>query len=265
MPLDELTTSELFRRLPADGATSAAAVTGVSVVIPMFNEEACCAELVRSLDALRDLLGGRYAFEFLLIDDGSVDATVTTLEELTAGREPFRILRHSTNQGIAASIQTGLRAARHEVVASIDSDGSYDPALLAEMLPLLADGVDLVTASPYHIDGRVVDVPAWRLAISRLASRLYRVAIGNNLSCYTSCFRVYRRDAALAAAPTCGGFVGIAEQLWRMHRRGSAIVECPAVLRSRVAGVSKMRVLKAARGHLKLIGTAACDRMVRPK
>jgi dolichol-phosphate mannosyltransferase len=197
------------------------------------------------------------------VDDGSRDETVALLEAALAGRPGRGIIKHGANRGIGAAIQTGLRAATHDVVASMDCDGSYDPALLGELIPLLTTGVDLVTASPYHVAGSVENVPMWRLRLSRLASQLYGVVCWHKLSCYTSCFRVYRKSATASIELQNEGFVGVAELLCTVLQRGGQVVEHPAMLRSRVAGVSKMRVFRASLGHLKLMSRIALGRVSR--
>jgi dolichol-phosphate mannosyltransferase len=236
---------------------------GVTVVIPMFNERECVGQLVASLEEVERVLGHQYDFEFLFVDDGSTDDTVALLQAATLAKPRYRIVRHEGNRGIAAAIQTGLRLARNEVVASMDCDGSYDPLLLAELVPLLAPGVDLVTASPYHVHGAVENVPLWRLRLSRLASRLYGAAVWHKLSCYTSCFRVYRRSATAAIELDNEGFVGVAELLCKVLVQGGEVVEHPAMLRVRTAGTSKMRVVRASLGHLRLMGRILAHRMFR--
>ncbi|BBO33009.1 glycosyltransferase family 2 protein [Lacipirellula parvula] len=239
---------------------SSSTLTPVSVVVPMFNERECVASLMASLAGVEAQLGDRYAFEFVLVDDGSRDETVALLNAAIAGRPNYRLIEHGVNRGIGAAIGTGIAAASHEFVVSMDCDGSYDPLLMGELLPLLADRVDLVTASPYHRAGGVENVPLWRLRLSRLASQLYGLACRHKLSCYTSCFRVYRRSAVVNLQLENPGFVGVAELLCQVLHQGGVVVEHPAMLRSRVAGHSKMRVVRASLGHLRLIGKVVAAR-----
>jgi hypothetical protein len=121
------------------------------------------------------------------------------------------------------------------------------------MLPLFQDGVDLVTASPYHPRGAVLNVPGWRLFLSKGLSRLYRVVLRQDLATFTSCFRVYRRSAILGLQLEQHGFLGIAEMLGALSMSGSRIVECPAVLEVRLLGRSKMKILRTILGHLRLL------------
>ena len=241
----------------------AVAPVAVSIVVPLFNERECAGLVVTSLAKIETLLADRYALEFILVDDCSTDETVALLKAAIAHRSGYRLIEHGANRGIAAAIQTGIRAAAHEIVVSMDCDGSYDPLLIAELIPRLTPDVDLVTASPYHLDGSVENVPLWRLRLSRLASRLYGVACRHKLSCYTSCFRVYCRSAVAAIELENERFVGVAELLWKILERGGQVVEHPAKLRSRVAGQSKMRVVRATLGHLRLITKITANRLFR--
>jgi hypothetical protein len=129
------------------------------------------------------------------------------------------------------------------------------------MIPLLASGVDMVTASPYHPLGGVRNLPAWRLSLSRTLSRLYRLLLRHKLYTYTSCFRAYRRSRVLQVGVRNTDFLGIAELLGRLDLAGGAIVEFPATLQVRMLGRSKMRVLETILGHLGLLVRLAGVRM----
>jgi hypothetical protein len=152
-------------------------------------------------------------------------------------------------------------------VCSMDCDCTYDPHELARMIPLLTDGVDLVTASPYHPKGAVLNVPRWRLTLSKTLSRMYRVVLHQRLATYTSCFRVYRRDAVAPTHIDHPGFLGVAEMIGKLDLTGSTIVEFPTTLAVRMIGRSKMKVLRTIAGHVKLLMELALlrFRLPRPK
>jgi hypothetical protein len=135
----------------------------------------------------------------------------------------------------------------------MDCDCTYDPLELAKMIPLLTPETDMVTASPYHHDGGVLNVPGWRLFLSKGASFLYRRALHTKLDTYTSCFRVYRRSSLAGLDLDETGFLGVAEMLGRLDLDGGTIVEFPAVLEVRLFGLSKMRTARTILGHLKLL------------
>jgi dolichol-phosphate mannosyltransferase len=196
------------------------------------------------------------------VDDGSTDGTAEELESMFADRWDSRIIRHAQNQGVAAATLSGIREANSELVCAIDADCTYDPQQLQAFIPLMTDSVDVVTASPYHPLGGVMNVPRWRLFLSRSASRLYRLMLRNKLYTYTSCFRVYRKSAVEGIQVRDGRFLGITEILWQLDRRGSQIVECPAVLEVRVLGTSKLRALRGIASHLKLLTHIARQRFL---
>lgn len=243
----------------------------VSVVVPCFNEAPVLPYLARTLEQVEAALAPAYALQFLFVDDGSMDATWACLQSLFGDRTNCELLRHESNRGIAAGIMTGLRHATTDIVASIDCDCSYDPGDLQTLLPLLTDGVAMVTASPYHPEGEVMHVPVWRLALSKAASCLYRGVLRHKLYTYTSCFRVYRRQAVQGLVLRQAGFLGIVEMLGHLDQGGETIVECPARLESRILGQSKMKVAVTAWAHLQLLARllahrlfAACTRMMKP-
>ena len=226
----------------------------ITVVIPCYNEEASLPYLANTLRSVEaNLSENGFQTNFIFVDDCSKDKTLENLNELFGRRENVQIVRHETNQGVAAGIMTGIKAATTEIVCSMDCDCTYDPHELVKMLPLLTEKVDLVTASPYHKQGNVRNVPNWRLFLSKGASWLYRRTLRAKLATYTSCFRVYRRSSFIDLPIREKGFLGVAEMLGRLDLKGGRIVEYPAVLEVRLFGFSKMKTARTIVGHLKLL------------
>jgi len=233
----------------------------VTVVVPCFNEEQSLRYLANTLRSVVEELGDRYCLSFIFVDDCSTDGTWDALHAVFEHEPTCRFVRHTRNLGVAAAIRTGIEHAHDDIVCSIDCDCTYDPHELGRMLPLLTEGVDVVTASPYHAAGRVKNVPRWRLILSMSLSRLYRLVLHQRLSTYTSCFRVYRRSAALNIQVRRGGFLGVAEMLGRLDLEGYRIAEYPTTLEVRVLGRSKMKVLRTIFGHLGLLVDLARARL----
>jgi polysaccharide deacetylase family protein (PEP-CTERM system associated) len=235
----------------------------VTVVVPCYNEELTLPYLANTLRSVEAALAARYELRFVFVDDGSRDATWETMQRIFGGRPRCELLRHAANRGVAAAILTGIRYADTEVVCSIDCDCTYDPHQLRRLIPMLTDGVDLVTASPYHAQGKVWNVPGWRLALSKSLSRLYRLVLNHQIATYTSCFRVYRRAAVIGLPVKAGGFLGVAEMLGLLDLSGGSIVECPAALEVRLLGRSKMKIVRTMAGHLRLLARLAAARYRR--
>ena len=236
----------------------------VTVVVPCCNEELILPYLANTLGRVQASLADRYRLHFVFVDDGSADGTWSALHSLFGQWRNATILRHERNRGVAAAILTGIREAKTEIVCSIDCDCTYDPHEMGAMIPLLTDGVDLVTASPYHPQGQVRNVPAWRLSLSRTASFLYRRVLRQKLFTYTSCFRVYRRAAVLDLDMRENGYLGIAEMLALLDRAGSTIVEYPATLEVRLLGRSKLKIYRTIFGHLRLIARLLVMKTFQP-
>lgn len=238
--------------------------TPVSIVIPCYNEQEALpylANTLRSVEQRLEAVG--FTANFIFIDDRSTDSTFEKLNELYGLEENVTIVRHEENKGVAAGIMTGIRTAKTEIVASMDCDCTYDPHELARMLPLLGQDVDMVTASPYHQDGGVRNVPGWRLFLSKGASFLYRRVLHAKLDTYTSCFRIYRRNAMLGLQLNETGFLGVAEMLGKLDLSGGKIVEFPSILEVRLFGISKMKTARTIVGHLSLLATLSKVRWFR--
>ena len=239
---------------------------GVTIVVPCYNEEEALPYLAGSLASLEASAAGTYRFSYVFVDDGSADDTWNVLRRLFGDRPNCQVVQHPRNRGIAAATMTGIGLAKDEIVCGIDCDCSFDPQDLTQMIPLLKPGIDMVQASPYHRDGGVMNVPAWRLLLSRGCCRIYRRLLNHKFSSYTACFRVYRRSAIAPITIEDGGFLGIMEMFVKLDRNGARIVEFPAVLATRLLGVSKMKTLRVIRSHLRLmVRTAMSPSAARPQ
>jgi polysaccharide deacetylase family protein (PEP-CTERM system associated) len=252
--------------VPTAAASAAPARAGrrkpVSIVVPCYNEEESIPYLANTLSAVgEDLRAIGFEPKLIFVDDRSEDRTLEVLEANFGGRSDVKILKHEVNRGVAAGIVTGIAAADTEIVCSIDCDCTFDPHELVRMVPLLTEGVDMVTASPYHRDGGVRNVPGWRLLLSKGASVIYRRILRTKIATYTSCFRVYRRSAMLDLKPTAPGFHGVAEMLGLLDLKGGRIVEFPTVLAVRLFGISKMKTAKTIAGHVKLMARLGSMRL----
>jgi glycosyltransferase involved in cell wall biosynthesis len=94
---------------------------GISVIIPAFNEEQGIPNVLPAL--LEALNANQQPFEVLVIDDGSSDRTAEI-----AARLGVKVISHRTNKGYGASLKTGIRAAKYELIVMMDSDGQHNPA-----------------------------------------------------------------------------------------------------------------------------------------
>ncbi|MEQ9410283.1 MAG: DegT/DnrJ/EryC1/StrS family aminotransferase [Fuerstiella sp.] len=240
-----------------DSGTPGTQKSAVTVVIPCFNEEKSLAYLANTLSSVTARLAEHWQPRILFVDDCSTDNTFAALQDQFGDDPDIRIVRHEVNRGVSAAIRTGIEHAETEVVASMDCDCSYDPHELAGMLPLLTDDVSMVTASPYHRDGLVRNVPGWRLILSRGLSAMYQRLLTHSLATWTSCFRVYRRSHILDLPLHEDGFLGTAELAAQLVLHQRRVAEYPATLEVRLFGLSKMKTIRAILSHLRLLARIA--------
>ncbi len=248
-------------RQPGSRATARPAVT---LVIPCYNEESTLPYLHRTMQSLRHEMTREWDLKILFVDDCSSDTTWDVLHSLFGNDSDIQIVRHETNKGVSAAILTGINAASTEIVASIDADCSYDPHELQNMLPLMKHDVAMVTASPYHRDGKVSNVPGWRLLLSHSLSCMYRGLLKQKLATWTSCFRIYRKQQIVDLPLVENGFLGTAELAAQLSLHGRKIVEHPATLEVRLFGFSKMKTVKTILSHLRLLTKVVADRQRVP-
>ncbi len=234
--------------------------TCVTLVIPCYNEESSLPYLYRTMQHLRHALATKWELKVLFVDDCSRDNTYEVLQCLFGDDPDIQIVRHETNKGVSAAIMTGINAAKTEVVASMDCDCSYDPLELQHMLPLMTHNVAMVTASPYHRDGSVSNVPRWRLALSHTLSMMYRRLLKQKLYTWTSCFRIYRKRQIVDLPLEENGFLGTAEMAAQLSLHGRTIVEHPATLEVRLFGFSKMKTVRTIFSHLRLLAKVVAEK-----
>lgn len=227
---------------------------GLSVVVPLYREAAGITSLAAGLRAFARAEGTRRTLEFVLVDDGSDDATWDSLQAaFPVDDGPWRTLRHAINRGLTAALRTGSESASQPLVGWLDADLTYDPAVLSTLAADCDAGADLAVASCHHPDGDLEGVTAFRRWLSRRASAMHRLTCRDaKLHTFTCMVRVQRRALLHDTWPERGGFVGVTEQLLRAIRRGARVAERPAVLRVRRHGASKMQFLRTALRHLEL-------------
>jgi dolichol-phosphate mannosyltransferase len=115
----------------------------LSVVVPMYNEEAVLPLLVERLRPAAD--GWGVSYEVLCVDDGSTDGTPVLLQRLRRDWPEVRVVRLRANAGHQAAISAGLARARGQWVVTLDADLQDPPEVIGEMLAVAhGQGVDVV-------------------------------------------------------------------------------------------------------------------------
>ena len=116
----------------------------ISVIVPCYNEEESLPLFYPEIKKVRDTLP-EYAFEYILVDDGSKDRTVEIMREVAEKDEEIRYLSFSRNFGKESAMYAGLKNASGDYVVLMDADLQHPPALLPEMLKgIKEEGYDSV-------------------------------------------------------------------------------------------------------------------------
>jgi glycosyltransferase involved in cell wall biosynthesis len=109
----------------------------VSIVVPVRNEAGNIAPLVAEIAAA---LEGRWPFEVVYVNDGSIDGTEAELRRLMTQHAWLRRVRHVQSCGQSSAVRSGVQAARAPIVVTLDGDGQNDPAFLPAMIETLEKG-----------------------------------------------------------------------------------------------------------------------------
>ncbi len=164
------------------------AVPRLSVVIPMYNEEAVLPLLVSRLRPVLDGLGRTY--EVVAVDDGSRDATAAMVTLMRAKWPELRLVRLRRNSGHQAALTAGLHRSRGDHVVTIDADLQDPPEVIAEMLGLAeAQHLDIV----YGVRGDRASDTLFKRATADLYYRLMRRIVGNRMPPGAGDFRLLSR------------------------------------------------------------------------
>jgi glycosyltransferase involved in cell wall biosynthesis len=218
----------------------------VSVVIPVFNEEANVAELVERVGAALARAGR--SFELICIDDGSRDRTASALEALAAERPWLKPLYLIRNYGQSAALQAGFDAAQGEIIVTLDGDLQNDPDDIPELLKMLEQQPDIDVISGWRKDRQ--DRAVSRKLPSMVANKVISRVTGVELHDYGCALKVYRADIirGLRLYGELHRFIpALAAEV------GAKIVEVPVRHHARTRGVSKYGIDRTFRVLLDLL------------
>ncbi len=200
----------------------------LSLVIPAYNEQENINVLLERVSAALAQTGK--PFEVILVDDGSTDDTPRLLAEGISKYPWLRVLRMENNAGQSAAFDAGFRAARGEVVATIDADLQNDPEEIPRLLPLL-NGYDMVTGWRKHRHD------TWfRRRQTRMANRIRNWISEETIQDSASSLKLYKRRC-LEGLQLFNGAHRFFPTLVKM--RGFTVLEEPVRHSKRYAGTAK--------------------------
>ena len=165
-------------------------IDGVSIVIPAYNEEGAIEDGVKGVLDIMNKSGMK--FELIVVNDGSTDKTAEILENI----DGIVFISLTENRGYGASLKTGIRKAKYDVVAITDADGTYP----SERIPELVEECrhyDMVVGAR---TGDEVHIPTIRKPAKWFLGRVSSYLAGYDIPDLNSGLRVMRKDLVVRFA-----------------------------------------------------------------
>lgn len=157
---------------------------GISVVVPVYNEEGNVAELHREIKEVCEKSG--YDYEIIFINDGSTDGTDKICRKLI----PLKYICLRKNFGQTAAMDAGIKAATKELIVTMDGDGQNDPADIPNMIDyLLEEDLDVVSGWRKNRKDN-----AMKRFVSRGANLLRYILIHDGIHDSGCSLKVYRKE-----------------------------------------------------------------------
>lgn len=216
----------------------------ITVVLPTYNER---DNIVGILGSITEIVPEA---RVLVVDDNSPDGTAEAARDVARKSSSIRVLVRDTKDGLGsayrfafAEIFSASGSNDSDVIVTMDSDFSHDPAVIPAMLAEIDSGADVVVGSRYVEGGGTSNWPLHRRLLSRWGNAYTGWILGVPIRDCTSGFRAYRLVALKSIEPqstTAEGYAFLTELAVRLVRAGHVIREVPILFADRTAGNSKM-------------------------
>ena len=190
----------------------------VSVIVPVYNSAPTLRELVERIGAVLQPLVSQ--FEIILVNDASRDTSWTVIEGLSRANPHVHGIDLARNQGQHNALLCGFRAAKYDVIVTLDDDLQHRPEEIVSLLEKLEDGYDVVYGARKATGHGLL-----RNVASRITKLALRTAMGAETAETLSPFRALRTPVRNAFAGYHGPYVNIDVLLtWATSRFGSVQV-----------------------------------------
>lgn len=199
----------------------------LSIIIPVYNEEATIDTLIRHVQQVP--LDGVQK-EILVVDDHSTDGTRERLERFGSA---IRVIRHPRNLGKGAAVRSGFQAATGDVLLIQDADLEYDPTDYPKVIePILRGEADAVIGSRFLLQRPKFFTehgdPFFSHYIGNtLIIWLTNLLYGFRATDYGGCYKAFTRQVIRETPVVTNGFDVDSELVCKLLRRRRRIVEVP--------------------------------------
>jgi dolichol-phosphate mannosyltransferase len=214
----------------------------LSIVIPAYNEEGSIAETLNSL--YNTLVRYQIEHEILVTNDNSKDNTEKILAEL---KKTIPTLVYYTNagpNGFGYAVRYGLERFSGDCVAIMMADLSDDPEDLVKFYNKMKEGnYDCVFGSRFSKGGKVIDYPAMKFYINRLANFIVRACVGMRYNDTTNAFKLYKKNTIEGLKPFIAPHFNLTLEIpLKAIVRGYSYTVIPNSWTNRKHGESKLKI-----------------------
>ncbi len=221
----------------------------LSVVIPAHNEEGCVAGTIEHLYTEFQLHG--IPHEIVVVDDGSTDSTWNVLQNESSRIPTLRAVQNNGLHGFGRAVIYGINHAQGDAVVIMMADESDDPRDAVRYWNLLNEGWDAVFGSRFQRGGGVIDYPAHKLLLNRLANLFLRMMFRVPLNDFTNAFKAYRMRTLDGCRPFFSPHFNLTVELpLKSIVRGYSWTVMPITWRNRRSGVSKLKIKEMGSRYL---------------
>ena len=170
----------------------------ISVVVPVYNEENAVSKVLTDIEKE---LEGRIEYEIIAVNDGSADNTLEKIKSAKLKR--LSVIGHIENLGYGRSLFDGIKAAKYNCIAIIDSDGSY-PAAMIRKLYEYYPRYDMIVGAR---KGREYKKGIFKKPARTIFNYLVQYATGRNIPDVNSGLRIFKKDIVMNFQDSlCTGF-----------------------------------------------------------
>jgi dolichol-phosphate mannosyltransferase len=221
----------------------------LSVIIPARDEEGCIASTVEHLYV--ELNIHAVPHEIVVVDDGSTDSTWPKLMQVRERVPTLRPIQNAGPHGFGRAVVHGLDHMTGDAVAIMMADESDDCRDVVRYWKLLNDGWDAVFGSRFVKGGGVIDYPALKLRINRLANFFIRMLFRISLNDTTNAFKAYRRTVIDGCRPLLSPHFNLTVELpLKTIVRGYTWTVIPITWRNRRSGEAKLKIKEMGSRYL---------------
>lgn len=217
----------------------------ITVVIPAYNEAGAIEETVSNANSTLGEIKKFKGFEVLVIDDGSDDNTA----ELAA-KSGATVVRHPQNKGYGQALKSGIQAAKNDIIAIVDSDGTYPLDKIPTLVEPLFEGFDMVVG---RRTGKEYKGSLLKSPLRLILKLLVEFTAGAKIPDINSGLRVFRKSEVLGVLPHLCNTFSFTTSLTLSYMMSGKFTKYVEIDYHKRIGVSKVRLFKDSLATLQYI------------